>query len=137
MDKHYPGNIKFSYKDANSKKIKTIAIAAGLEDNSYYDAVTFIKSKDMGLSIEELTPKLRYDYEIKESLFGLIITSIKEGKLANKIGLEEGDIITKINNKPSKKLSDGLIEIANTLKIKNSVKLEINRNGKILTFQLK
>jgi serine protease Do len=55
-----------------------------------------------GVRVASLTEQLRTDYGIPENVEGLIVTSVDEDSPAGKVGLLEGDVITKVNRKAVK-----------------------------------
>jgi serine protease Do len=53
-----------------------------------------------GVSVQALTPDLRRQLQIPEGTTGVIITELDENSAAAQAGLEQGDIIVKVNRKP-------------------------------------
>jgi general secretion pathway protein C len=63
---------------------------------------------------------------------GLIISNIAPNSLYEKMGLQNGDIIIDINNKPIQS-ADNLLQTVNLMQSGGNVNLNIKRNGKIET----
>jgi len=51
---------------------------------------------DFGLEVQPLTPELAKPLALDPSLKGLLVSSVKDGSPAEKAGISEGDVITKI-----------------------------------------
>ncbi len=63
---------------------------------------------------------------------GLIISNIASNSLYEKMGLQNGDIIIDINNKPVQS-TDNLLQTVNLIQSGGSVTLNVKRNGRIET----
>jgi general secretion pathway protein C len=63
---------------------------------------------------------------------GLIISNIAPNSLYEKMGLQNGDIIIDINNKPIQG-ADNLLQTVNLMQSGGNINLNIKRNGKIET----
>jgi general secretion pathway protein C len=63
---------------------------------------------------------------------GLMISNIAPNSLYEKMGLQNGDIIIDINNKPIQS-ADNLLQTVNLMQSGGSVTLNVKRNGKIET----
>jgi general secretion pathway protein C len=61
---------------------------------------------------------------------GYIISNIAPNSLYEKMGLQNGDIITDINNKPMQS-ADNLLQMVNLMQSGSSITLNVKRNGKI------
>jgi serine protease Do len=53
----------------------------------------------LGVIPQELTPLLRQQYSIDESVHGVVVTNVKAVSAAADAGLSEGDVITEVNGK--------------------------------------
>lgn len=60
----------------------------------------------MGITIQQLTPELARRFDYDESEKGVIITEVKPGSAAHRKGLQRGDLITEMENREIKDLSD-------------------------------
>lgn len=69
--------------------------------------------KDIGITVQEMTPRIarRYGFKTEE---GLIITDVKQYSEAYRRGLEQYDIIIEVNRKPVSRASDLEKEIKKT-----------------------
>jgi len=53
----------------------------------------------LGMRVESLTPEIREKYNIKESEKGVVVTEVKSGGPADKIGITPGAVIMEVNHK--------------------------------------
>ncbi|NOX15237.1 MAG: Do family serine endopeptidase [Epsilonproteobacteria bacterium] len=125
--------IKIKYE--RNKKIKnTKAILADMGTTK-----SFGNSKNKayikGLSVTELTNKIKSIYKIPADIKGVFVTRVKNNSQAQKIGFLKGDIIVQVQNKFIKSLKD-LNEVF--AKNKNKPKMiYVNRGGYIIYFVAK
>lgn len=63
-----------------------------------------------------------------QKINGFKILKIEKGSLFEQLGLREGDVIERVNNKKMKSTSDGM-ELYNALKTEKNIDLDIERNG--------
>ena len=63
---------------------------------------------------------------------GLIISNIAPDSLYEKMGLQNGDIIIDVNNKPMQS-TDNLLQTVNLIQYGSSIVVNVKRNGKIET----
>jgi serine protease Do len=80
-----------------------------------------------GLTLENINDVVRKKYDIPAKLKGALVTDIKEGSLASKIGVAVGDIIVQVDNKE--------VTSADEVKALGSIEgkqLFINRRGVML-----
>jgi general secretion pathway protein C len=61
---------------------------------------------------------------------GYIISNIAPNSLYEKMGLQNGDIIIDINNKPMQS-ADNLLQMVNLMQSGSGITLNVKRNGKI------
>jgi Do/DeqQ family serine protease len=81
-----------------------------------------------GVTCAEITPGLRQRYDIPENVTGAVVVKIEANTAAAKAGVEEGDVILSINQKPVRSLAD-----AKANKPKNrTAMLKINRAGEAI-----
>lgn len=83
-------------------------------------------SKKLGMSVQELTPKLAESLGIEDTQ-GVIITDIQSGSSAAESGLKRGDIILEINRKKVENI-EAYKEALQEAKEKNSLLLLIKRD---------
>lgn len=82
-----------------------------------------------GLQLRDVSPSLTKQYDLDGINAGAVITSIQPGSVAQRSGLEAGDVITRVNGKEVSSASEGakLLKDAN---IKDGVQLQVaNRAG--------
>lgn len=135
----YPGK-EIELKIIRDGKIKTLkAKIAELEPEEEAKPQTSA-DKDIGITIQELTPQLarRYGFQTEE---GLLITRVRRYSVAEEAGLQRGDIILEVNRKSVQKVQD-LEKILKDLKSGDPIMLRIRRetregfNDYIITLRL-
>ncbi len=86
------------------------------------------------VSVEErdLGAKFGVGGNINQTGKGAIITFVQKGYAASRIGLKEGDLVTKFNGVPIKSFSALVTEIKK-LRVGDEIKAEYSRNGKRFT----
>lgn len=83
--------------------------------------------ENYGLELAELDSKLRKDNKIPSDVTGVVVVKVLQRGPAARVGIEEGDIIFKINNKKINNIED----IKNILKDSNNTNyFFIYRNGR-------
>lgn len=60
----------------------------------------------LGIGVTELTPELREQLQIPDSITGVVVRSVRPGSPAEDAGLETGDLIQEINRHPVKTVAD-------------------------------
>lgn len=95
------------------------------------------KFEIQGISLADITDKLRQKYSLKETTKGILIVGLKKNSFASRSGLKVGDVVVAVNQEYSYLLDDfkKLIEEAKKAK-KTSVMLWISRGGTNLFLQL-
>ena len=98
-------------------------IAAGRSSGSgEADVVT-----ELGLTVQALTPEIARQLNLKEAR-GLVITQVEPGSLAQRTGLEAGDVITSINRQRVDNLNDYRAALKAS-SLEKGVMLQIRRDG--------
>jgi serine protease Do len=111
----------------DGKKQNITVEIAKLEDEEAVMADTETgTNKKLGLTVQELTPKLAESLGIDDKQ-GVIITDIQSGSAASEAGIERGDIILEINRKKIENISEykDALDVAQE---KNSILLLIKRD---------
>jgi len=90
-----------------------------------------VKRGQLGVNIQDLTPDLAQAFGLKQSQ-GAVITAVQAKSPAAKAGLEPGDIVLAINDRPIKSSQD-IRNIIGLLPLGEEVKLEILRGGESQT----
>lgn len=101
------------------------------EDEGAAPKSTTVADMMPGVTVQNLTPSTRERYEIPEDVSGVIITQINPDSRAAAMGVEEGDVITQINRKPVRAVTE-----ARQMAKENSknVLLNIWRKGDTMLF---
>lgn len=94
-------------------KEKNVTLKVTERDPEPVTAQTASPEKDIGITVQEMTPRIanRYGFRTEE---GLIITEIKQYSVAQRQGLEKYDIIIEVNRKPVRRAEDLEKEIKKT-----------------------
>jgi len=119
--------------------VVTLLLAFGLSSMAIAadDDVVHSKSKSkkqgwLGVSIQDVTPRLARDKELKVKE-GAYVNEVVEESPADSVGIEEGDVITEFNGKKIELAEDLTKEVRET-KPGTKVNLNANRNGEKKTF---
>ncbi|MFQ5639849.1 MAG: PDZ domain-containing protein [bacterium] len=105
--------------------------------NTHVDSHAFVKSKKgwLGVSIVEMTPSMKKEYELG-SRAGLLITFIEENSPAEDAGLWEDDVILSYNGS-SVELAKDLTKAVRKTEPGSTAKLRIFRDGEEKTIEVK
>ena len=94
------------------------------------------KSEYFGMSLRELTPSLAHEYGIPPWVEGLLVVSVQPGSRADLAGVEEGDVITEVNQKSVRTLEEW-DEIVGSIPEGQAILLTIWREGHTLFLVLR
>jgi len=72
----------------------------------YYDMAKRFKSKELGITVRNITYEVRRYFQMKKEDPGVIISKIEPGSKASVSGLKPYEIITHIDDKPVKNVSE-------------------------------
>ncbi|MCA1963858.1 MAG: Do family serine endopeptidase, partial [Prosthecobacter sp.] len=86
-----------------------------------------------GVTIQNLTPGTRARYEVPDDVTGVIITQISPDSRAAAMGVEEGDVITQVNRKPVRAVSEARQMAKESSK---TVLLKVWRKGDTMLFMV-
>ncbi|HKK43897.1 MAG TPA: Do family serine endopeptidase [Balneolaceae bacterium] len=86
--------------------------------------------KDLGFKVHNLTPDIAKQLQVDSDVNGVVVTDISRGSDAFHQGLRKGMVITAINHKPIKDVSDFNSAMSDVAKSKNPVALlRVNAQG--------
>ena len=88
----------------NGKKLTLHIKIAEMAEKSAAPGAT-AASKDLGLTLSNITPRLRSQFGITDAS-GVLVTDVLRGSLAEEAGIEPGDVIKEVNRQPVKDISD-------------------------------
>jgi len=88
-----------------------------------------VKRGQLGIGIQDFTPELANAFGIEQGEGGAVVVQVVENSVADKAGIEIGDIITKINGQNVSDAGD-LRNIIGLLRVDQKVNLTILHNGK-------
>ncbi len=94
------------------------------------------ESEYFGMSLRELTPSLAREYGIPPWVDGLLVVSVQPGSRADLAGVEEGDVITEVNQRTVRTLEEW-DEIVGSIPEGQSILLTIWREGHTLFLVLR
>lgn len=118
------------YRDGKNQKVE---ITLGqVDDGELASALPTASSDDaslekLGMTMQSLTPQLAKQLGYDEGEQGVVVTSVDPGSLANRKGLQRGDVIVDVNGHVVKNITD-FREILQQEKDKG-VRLQVKRDG--------
>lgn len=81
--------------------------------------------REFGISVSSINAELQKKYRLEVGK-GIVVTGVEPGSEAQRIGLNEGDIVVEVNNRPVEEIQD----VDKIMAGKKAVVLLIERNGK-------
>jgi serine protease Do len=90
----------------------------------------------LGMSIQEVTDEVREAFELPANTTGAVVQSVEAGKPAEKAGLQNGDVIVAIDDRPIRNNRE-LIDYISYLPVGTNVKVTVLRNGSRRTMTAK
>jgi len=126
------------FRDGNTMKIPVTLdeykddeqpIASSPEVNRSFDS--------LGLELRSVDNNLRQRYNLRRSDVGAVVTAIEAGSVAERVGLQVGDIIQRLNRRSIESLND-FMAVMTDLEPGDTVAMYIKRDGRRLftTFEL-
>lgn len=94
-----------------------------------------VRRGQVGVMIQDLTPDIARALNIAQSQ-GAVITQVQPGSSAEKAGIQAGDVVIELNDRPVRNLSD-LRNRIGLVRIGEQVELTILRNGKRKTLAMR
>lgn len=82
----------------------------------------------IGIEVSNITPEIMQHYQLSDNPQGVIITGIDQNGIAAQVGIQEGDIIAKVNRKDVHSVKE-FDEMAGNLKSGDNVLFFIHRGG--------
>ncbi|CAI3942959.1 Do family serine endopeptidase [Commensalibacter papalotli (ex Botero et al. 2024)] len=113
------------------KKDITIKVA-NLNDDKQDNKEIVKKPSNIGVALSPLTPDIRQQIGVEETVKGVVISGIKSNSPADRAGLQTGDVIVSVDNHPVDNPSAATDTIASVLKKDTNVLLRIVRGGQSL-----
>jgi serine protease Do len=86
-------------------------------------------SPTLGVGLQALTPNLRQQLQLPESLHGAVIAEVKPGSTAEQAGLQAGDVIVGVGDHAVSSPAEATRAIHESLKSSQAVALRIVRDG--------
>ena len=122
-------------------KPRTVQVYIGTKDGAEMVASREQNSPNLpniGLSIKEIDEQVRSSYQLDENVNGLMIDGVLPGSMADRAGLQPGDIINKIDHQSYTDVATALDYLADRQKDDKNVLIYVNRDGKnqFLVFDL-
>ncbi|MDD2383733.1 MAG: Do family serine endopeptidase [Sulfurospirillaceae bacterium] len=122
--------ITLTYERDKKNKSTKITLAKMDSEQSGAETTTGNDSVIEGLSLVEITDKVRAQYQIPRDIEGLLITDIKVNSKAETYGLREGDVIIQVEQKRIVTLKD--LNTAFKEHAKSKKRLYVNRQNFIV-----
>ena len=91
-------------KILRSNKEMTLSLAVG-EMKETREVVASSREGDLGLSVQAVTPQIAESLSLDKAE-GVVISAVQPGTPADDAGLQRGDVITAINHRPVRSVSD-------------------------------
>jgi serine protease Do len=142
VSSHHPGTdvrfgiVRFNVESKKPERKELVARLAALPDSVETafekggSGKTGPKSETtsflQGVRVDNINDDLRQSYTIGPDVKGVVITNVDENSAAAKVGLQEGDVITRVNRKPVTSVTEAR---SNKGEDGGLVYLEILRNG--------
>jgi serine protease Do len=104
---------------------KTAALTTDNDDSPKMDAVT----KALGMEFSGLSDEARKTFKIKDSVKGVIVTSVEPGSAAAERGLRRGDVVEEVNHQAVERPGDVSKAIDNAKKDAKKPALLLVSNG--------
>lgn len=95
-----------------------------------------VERGELGVYIQNLTPELAKQFNLKPGQGGALVAQVKKGSAAAKAGLKQGDVITEVNgqNVRNPAMLSSYIAIQ---RVGTEIDLEVYRDGKPMTIRAK
>ncbi|NIA10889.1 MAG: Do family serine endopeptidase, partial [Nitrospiraceae bacterium] len=90
----------------------------------------------LGVYIQDITPELAKKFGLKEQKKGVLVSKVFEKSPAKDGGVKQGDIILKFDDKPVHSSHELALVVSQT-KVGKKVSVEISRDGKTITLDVK
>lgn len=88
----------------------------------------------LGVNIANVTPQMATELDLDRAN-GVYVSNVVSGSAAEEAGIETGDVITQIDQRPITKTSE-LLEVVGSKRPGDHVAVTVNRNGSSRTFEL-
>uniref|UniRef100_UPI0035B56D45 DegQ family serine endoprotease n=1 Tax=Natronospira proteinivora TaxID=1807133 RepID=UPI0035B56D45 len=106
-------------------------LARGIMDQIMDDGQ--VRRGRLGVSVQNLTPEFADAMDI-DRRDGALVTQVAPNSAAEEAGIEEGDVITRVNDRPITSIRE-LVTRIGLLRVGESVSIELLREGETLTVE--
>jgi S1-C subfamily serine protease len=89
----------------------------------------------LGVEFQDLTPSLLQGLDLDPALRGALVNRVRENSPAAEAGLQRGDVVTHIDDRPVRS-ARVFFEILETVTSGQELKVNVNRDGKKLSFAM-
>jgi serine protease Do len=106
------------WRDGREQRVKVKigelneAEVAALPEQPETQAPEAAKIEALGMSLAEVTPELRQQFQLDESAAGVLVIGVAEGSPASEKGLQAGDVVVEVDQKEVATPSDVQAQIA-------------------------
>jgi serine protease Do len=118
------------WRDGREQKVKVKigelneAEVAALPEQPETQAPEAAKIEALGMSLAEVTPELREQFQLDESAAGVLVIGVAEGSPASEKGLQAGDVVVEVDQK----------EVATPNDVQAQVAAARKANQRVVTF---
>ncbi len=111
---------------------KTTSLTVKVDELTAEDTAEVTQEKtdtsvDLGFDMQTMTPELAQQLRTKKTT-GIVVTNVAPGGLGESVGIQKGDIITSVNNKPVKSVKE-LLAAIDEKALAKGVRLVIDSQG--------
>lgn len=114
---------------------RNVDVPFELEDDSYQRKDKYVKSLELGLTLQELTPHLRMRWDLPDSVSGLLVTRVAGNKRGAQSGLQAGDVLHEVGERSVRELRDFVVTLHDCLE-KGPCSIVLFRNGEKRTIRI-
>ena len=117
-------------RDGNKKNV-SVTLAEYPEDGAQFASVENRSVESLGMQVETLANQHRSQYNLRSRDQGVVITALASGSIGTRAGLQEGDLIAKINRVSVSNVQE-FNNVMQQLKASDPVVFFIKRNNRKL-----
>ena len=118
------------WRDGREQKVKVKigelneAEVAALPEQPETQAPEAAKIEALGMSLAEVTPELRQQFQLDDGAAGVLVIGVAEGSPASEKGLQAGDVVVEVDQK----------EVATPQEVEAQIAAARKANQRVVTF---
>jgi Do/DeqQ family serine protease len=124
------GQTKFGIQRGTTRSTVSVKLAAAPETRPRDVLKVRTRSPFLGATVVNTSPAVSEELQVDFPAEGVAVSSVDEGSIANRAGLQKGDVIVSVNGVPITATKDLDRVTRNSL---NAWEVSINRGGAVLT----